>query len=128
MPIVLRDVLEAYVRQSEPNPARLLFATRTGKPHSANKVVQRKLWPILDALKIPHCGFHAFRHAASTLLIDLGASPTTVQAQMGHSDARITLDAYSHTVEKSQRAAVEQLAKIVMPNDAKSGVPSKWIQ
>ena len=128
MPNALRDVLQHYLKQWKPNPAQLLFATRNGKPHSANKVVQRKLWPILDALKIPRCGFHAFRHAASTLLIDLGASPKTVQAQLGHSDASITLDAYSHTVEKSQRADVERLAEILMPNDAKLGVSTKWIQ
>ena len=102
MPDVLRDVLQSYLHLWKPNPAHLLFATRTGKPHSANKVVQRKLWPILDALKIRRCGFHAFRHAVSTLLIDLGASPKTVQAQLGHSDASITLNTYSHTIEASR--------------------------
>ena len=106
----------------------MLFATRNGTPHSANRIVQRKLWPILDVLKIPRCGFHAFRHAASTLLIDLGASPTTVQSQLGHSDPRITLAAYSHTVEKSQPDAIEKMANIVMPNDAKPEINGKWIQ
>lgn len=127
MPDALRDVLQSYLRQMRPNPARLLFSTRSGKPHSANKVVQRKLWPILDALKIPRCGFHAFRHTASTLLIDLGASPKTVQAQLGHSDAITTLG-YTHPVEKSRRDAVEQLAKILMPNDAQPGCSTEWIQ
>jgi len=111
----------AYLQKWKPNPARLLFVTRTGKPHSAN----------LDSLKIPRAGFHAFRHAASTLLIDLGASPATVQAQLGHSDPRITLSAYSHTVDKSQREAVERLAEILIPKDAKSaetGTVGKWIQ
>jgi len=128
IPDILRTTLESYLLKWKPNPSRLLFATRAGKPHSANKVVQRKLWPILDALKIPRCGFHAFRHAASTLLIDLGASPKTVQAQLGHSDASITLDTYSHVVDASRRDAVERLARILMPNDAKSGVSTKWIQ
>jgi integrase len=128
MPDVLRDSLESYLRQWKPNPARLLFATRTGRPHSANKVVQRKLWPILDALGVPRCGFHAFRHTASTLLIDLGASPKTVQAQLGHSDSSTTLDAYAHTVEASRREAVERLARILMPNDAKPGRSTEWIQ
>jgi integrase len=128
MPNVLKDALASYVRDWNPNSSRLLFATRTGTPHSANKVVQRKLWPILDALKIPRCGFHAFRHSASTLLIDLGATPTTVRAQLGHSDVRVTLESYSHTVEKSQREAVERLAGILMPNDAKSKDAAEWIQ
>lgn len=131
IPDILCDALMAYLRKWKPNPARLLFVTCTGKPHSANKVVQRKLWPVLDSLKIPRAGFHAFRHAASTLLIDLGASPATVQAQLGHSDPRITLSAYSHTVDKSQREAVERLAEILIPKDAKTaetGTVGKWIQ
>jgi integrase len=128
IPDILCDVLRVYLRQWKPNTARLLFATRSGKPHSANKIVQRKLWPILDKLGIPRCGFHAFRHTASTLLIDVGASPASVRAQLGHSDVRTTLDAYSHTVEQSQRNAVERLARILMPDDANSGVPSKWVQ
>jgi integrase len=131
IPGILCDILRAYLREWKPNPSRLLFATRTGKPHSANKVVQRKLWPILNSLKIPRAGFHAFRHAASTLLIDLGASPATVQAQLGHSDPRITLSAYSHTVDKSQREAVERLAQILIPKDAKTletASSGMWIQ
>jgi integrase len=131
IPEILCDGLKAYLREWKPNPSRLLFATPTGKPHTANKVVQRKLWPILDSLKIPRAGFHAFRHAASTHLIDLGASPATVQAQLGHSDPRITISAYSHTVNKSQREAVERLAQILIPNDAKTVVPTnsgEWIQ
>ena len=131
IPDILCEVLMAYLREWKPNPARLLFVTRTGRPHTANKVVQRKLWPILDSLKIPRAGFHAFRHAASTLLIDLGATPATVQAQLGHSDPRITLSAYSHTVGKSHREAVERLARILIPKDAKAVAPTsagKWIQ
>lgn len=132
IPEILCDVLKTYLREWKPNPARLLFATSTGKPHSSNKVVQRKLWPILDALQIPRAGFHAFRHAASTLLVDLGATPATVQAQLGHSDPRITLSAYTHAIDKSQREAVERLAeRILIPNDAKTALPAisgKWIQ
>lgn len=131
MPDALRETLQIHLRTWKPNPARLLFATRTGRPHSANKVVQRQLWPILDALKIPRCGFRAFRHAASTLLIDLGASPKTAQAQLGHSDASITLDTYSHVVDASRRDAVERLARILIPNDAKTEVAAssdEWIQ
>jgi hypothetical protein len=53
-------------------------------------------------------------------LVDLGATPATVQAQLGHSDPRITLSGYTHAVEKSQREAVERLAEILISNDAKT--------
>ena len=38
-----------------------LFATRNNRPPSSNKVVEYRLWPILDALDIPRRGLHAFR-------------------------------------------------------------------
>jgi len=88
------EVLESW----KPNLEGLLFATRKGTPLGANNVVQRQLWPILDALKISRCGLHAFRHTHSSLLLDVGAPASVAQAQLGHSDARITLDVYSHVV------------------------------
>jgi integrase len=87
-----------------------------------------RLWPILDALKIPHCGLHAFRHFHSTMLLELGAAPQVAQAQMRHSDPRITLEVYSHVVGDSQRNAVEKVAEIVAPIGPKSDASGKWIQ
>jgi integrase len=128
VPDILSAVLRSYLRVWIPNPSRLLFATKTGLPHSANKVVQRKLWPILDALEIPQCGFHAFRHTASTLLVDAGAPVTVTQAQLGHSDPRTTLGIYSHVVPESQRSAMDKLARILMPDDATQEGTGKWVQ
>jgi hypothetical protein len=55
-------------------------------------------------------GFHAFRHAVASELIDSGAPITVVQAQMRHSDPRITLGLYGHVIPQSQRDAVGGLA------------------
>jgi integrase len=49
---------------------------------SANKVVQRKLRPILDKLKIPRCGLHAFRHTHSSLLVE-GGAPVSLKRNCG---------------------------------------------
>jgi integrase len=68
----------------------LLFTNRRKRPFSANKLREKKLRPLLMALGIPLAGFHAFRHAVATTLIDRGASITTVGAQLRHSDPRIT--------------------------------------
>ena len=111
MPEPLAARLENYLRNWRPNPARLLFATSRNKPISANNVVQRKLWPILDQLGIPRCGLHAFRHTHASLLVGMGAPVTVAQAQLGHADARITLGIYSHVIGDAQRQAVERVAK-----------------
>lgn len=119
-PVAMPDALAGMLRENlaawKPNPQGSLFATRTGTPHSANKIVQRKLWPILDALKIPRCGFHAFRHCHASLLIDVGANPKVTQQQMRHSDARITLEAYAHVIGDAQRQAVDKVGDMLWPD------------
>jgi integrase len=118
MPEALAAMLKEYLQSCwRENPEQWLFANRHKRPYSADKVVMFKLWPILDALKIPRCGLHAFRHFHSSMLLEVGASPKVAQAQLRHSDARITLEVYSHIVDESQRKAVERVAERVAPRE-----------
>ena len=98
------------------------------QPFSADKVVMQKLWPLLDALKIPRCGLHAFRHFHASMLLELGAAPQVAQAQMRHSDPRITLEVYGHVVGESQRQAVDRVAEILAPIGPKTDESEQWIQ
>ena len=70
---------------------------------------------MLDKLKIERCGLHAFRHTHSSLLLETGASPTVAQAQLRHSDPRITLGIYGHIIGDSQRNAVDRVARLFGP-------------
>lgn len=128
LPGPLADILRRYLESWTPNPMRLLFANRIGRPYSANKVVQRKLWPILNSLGIPRCGLHAFRHTHSSLLIELGAPISVAQEQLRHSDPRVTLGIYSHVVGDSQRNAVERLAELLRPVAPKSVGAGQYLQ
>ncbi len=113
MPQLLVTVLKKYQTQWKPNPQGFLFVTRNGRPPSSNKVVEYHLWAILDALEIPRCGLHAFRHSHTALLLDSGATPKVVQRQLRHADARTTLEIYGHVIGEAQREAVEKVASIV---------------
>jgi len=110
IPQPLIDMLKEYRTQWKPNPKGFLFVTRNGRPPSSNKVVEYHLWTILDALGIPRCGLHAFRHSHTSLLLHSGATPKVVQTQLRHSDARTTLEIYGHVVGDAQREAVEKVA------------------
>jgi integrase len=91
--------------------AGLLFVNRAGRPYtSSGKVVQKRLWPLCDALKIPRAGFHAFRHMHATVLLETGATPKVAQRQLRHADSRVTLDHYAHLIDSSHREAVERAA------------------
>jgi integrase len=89
----------------------LLFVNKAGRPYtSSGKVVQKRLWPLCDALKIPRAGFHAFRHMHATVLLETGATPKVAQGQLRHADSRVTLDHYAHLIDSSHREAVERAA------------------
>jgi integrase len=112
MPPTLESRLKTYLtsKHHRTNDLGLLFINRRGRPYSANKLREKKLRPLLAELGIPLAGFHAFRHAVATELIDRGAPITVVQAQMRHSDARVTLGLYGDVIPQSQRDAMNGLA------------------
>jgi integrase len=116
IPAALTAILKEYQAQWKPNPQGFLFATRNGRPPSSNKVVEYHLWAILDALGIPRCGLHAFRHSHTALLLDSGATPKVVQRQLRHADARTTLEIYGHVVGDAHREAVEKVATVLDAN------------
>jgi integrase len=115
IPEALASVLRNYRARWKPNPRNLLFVTRNGRPPSSNKVVEYHLWALLDALGIPRCGLHAFRHSHTAMLLDSGASPKVAQRQLRHADARTTLEIYGHIIGDSHREAVEKVADKVGP-------------
>jgi integrase len=127
MPEALEVMLRAYLLKWQPNPNKLLFVNRRNNPYSENKVVQKRLWPILDELKIRRCGMHAFRHAMASLLLSTGASPKIAQEQLRHADPMTTMRMYVHTVDQDQRKAVEKVAGILRPNATKAEAKSQYI-
>jgi integrase len=127
LPDALVEILKQFLRTWRETPERWLFVNNRTRPYSADKVVTLKLWPILDALKIARCGLHAFRHFHASMLLELGAAPQVAQAQMRHSDPRVTLEVYGHVVGESQRKAVERVAEILAPVGPKTNDSEQWI-
>ncbi|MCU1342356.1 MAG: integrase family protein, partial [Candidatus Acidoferrum typicum] len=111
MPDELGKRLQNFLQhQWRDNPSGFLFVNRNGNTHAIGKVVQYSLWPSQDACGIPRSGLHAFRHQIASELLEGGAAPSVVQKQLRHSDARVTLDRYSHVIGDAQRVAVSSLA------------------
>ncbi len=127
IPEPLRVILADYLSNWKPNAAGLLFATRSGRPHTTNKVNEYRLHPLLKKLGIPACGLNGFRHTHASLLVSLGASPVVAQRQLRHADPMTTLRNYTHIVGPEQREAAERVAEILRPNAAKSDGETKWL-
>jgi integrase len=128
MPEALATILKAYLEKWQANPEGFLFLNRNGRPYAQSKVVEYGLWPVLTRLKIERAGMHAFRHCHASLLMDVGANPAVTKEQMRHSDARITLETYSHVIGDSQRNAVDKVGEILRPDAPKPETSGEWIQ
>jgi len=120
-------VISIVVCRTRPAVERLDSSTREIETIWEWKVVQKRLWPLCDVLKIRRAGFHAFRHMHATLLLETGATPKVAQRQLRHADSRVTLDHYAHLIDSSHREAVERAAAFLDRSGPKiEGWWSRW--
>ena len=59
---------------------------------------------------------HSFRHTHATTLIENGATPKGVAGRLGHRDAVITQNLYTHNTEKLQKDTAAVFEKIMQTN------------
>lgn len=128
IPGPLRSILTDHLANWKPNATRLLFATRSGRPHTTNKINEYRLHPLLRKLGIPPCGLNAFRHTHASLMLLLGASPVVTQRQLRHTDPLTTMRNYAHLIGPEQRAAAEKVAGVLRPDAPKSASDTEWLQ
>jgi integrase len=113
----LAEHLRGHLKSWRPNRLGLLFATKKGTPWDADVVRKRKLYPLLEDLKIERCGFHAFRHGNETVMDGEGVPMATRQNRLGHSDARTTMK-YTHVISEDGRKIATRLGALLAPAPA----------
>lgn len=74
---------------------------------------RRALRALLKAIGV-RARFHDLRHTCATLLLVQGVNPRVVQAILGHSSVRLTLDIYSHLLPGLQRDAMNRLDDLLL--------------
>ena len=109
---ILKEHLATTYRE---NPLGLVFSTQAGRPVSQGYILDGKLYPLLDKMKIPRHGFHAFRHTATSLLIEEGVPIPLVQAIVGHANPETTLGIYAHVIRPEHREAMQKLSNTLCP-------------
>ena len=89
-------------------PDAFIFASERGTPLRPNNILRRHHYPLLDSLKIPHGGLHAFRHASASFIDTLNVPMVIRQKRLGHADINTTMK-YTHSVTEEERRVSEQL-------------------
>ena len=108
--------------------ADLVFGNRGGKPLRESKVLRNVLQPAAEKAGLGRVAWHQFRHIHSSLLNDLRVPVKIAQEQLGHASIQTTLNICTHVVDRSHRAAIEQLERQLfptVPTSAESTDPRK---
>lgn len=104
--------LEKKMRlQNKYTDLNLVFCAKLGG-YLAFSSVRTSLNTILVQNKINHFKIHSLRHTYATRLFELGESPKTVQALLGHSDITMTMNIYTHVLKDISAASARKIESL----------------
>ncbi len=119
-PHAITSLKEHRDRSARKSDDDLVFPNKSGEPLRESKLLERVLQPAAERGGIGRVTWHQFRHIHSSLLNDLRVPVKIAQEQLGHASIQTTLNIYTHGVDASHRAAVEQLEQQLFPTVPKS--------
>ena len=117
-----RVVLDSLsrIRPAVANPDDLVFHSGRGTPFNPENVRNRVLHPACDRAGIPRVGWHTFRYTYATWADPTGESIKALQAQLGHTDSRLTLSVYTQPQPVAQRQLALKISRVLLPIAAES--------
>ena len=95
----------------------LVFPHISGGPLDHGILLRSGFYPALRRAKLRRIRFHDLRHTFASLLIAANVHPKRIQALMGHSTIRTTLDTYGHLMRDHDDHTAEKLAALISGNN-----------
>ena len=115
-----------HSRRVIPLPKQILTLLKDVKKHSECEYIiadddkpvfvrsyQRTFELILKKLKISHKGFHSLRHTFATRAMECGVDAKTLSELLGHKNATITLNRYTHSLLEHKVDMMNRLGKLL---------------
>jgi len=91
----------------------LVFPNGAGNPENHGNVLRRGFYPALRRAGLRRIRFHDLRHTFASFLIAKNVHPKRIQALMGHSSIKVTMDTYGHLMRESDNEAAEKIADLI---------------
>ena len=82
--------------------------------HPTGKLIMRGA--VAKCLRVEGLNAHSFRHTHATQLIESGVEAKAVAGRLGHADASITQNLYTHNTLKLQEKAAAVFKEILQTN------------
>lgn len=102
------EALERWRPDCPAGELGLVFPNGRGNPETCGNIMRRIYYPlqleagITDRDGKPKYGFHALRHACSSLMIEQGWPVKKIQTVLGHRSIVMTLDVYGHLFTRTK--------------------------
>lgn len=90
---------------------RLVFCSETGSPILATRL-RLMFYEVLEAADLPRMRWHDLRHSTASILATWGVHPKVVQAILGHADASLTIQTYTHADMQAIRDAADRMGTL----------------
>ena len=94
------------------NACSQAFTNTLGAPIAFEGFGRRDWSRLVKAAGLPHTHFHCLRHSYASLLINRGADWKTVATRLGHKNAAMTLNIYTHVVNGEADTTADMLADL----------------
>ncbi len=85
-----------------------VFTKQTGGPYHPQQL-SRSLGRTTAELGLPRLTAHGLRHTCATVMLSSGVAPKVAAERLGHADASLFLNLYSHVTPTMQREAAERI-------------------
>jgi len=109
-------VLRRQLLARKPNDLGLVFTSPRGELLNDDNFRHRVFRPAVRRTRLTGFRFHDLRHTYAALMVAVGAHPKYLQAQMGHSSIRVTLDLYGHLFPDANRGVLDALDALTAPS------------
>ena len=116
LPTFLLKELKVWRLACPHSPYDLVFPNLNGQPMSHTNLLARGFFPALKRAHLRKIRFHDLRHTFASLMIANGEDIVRVSRLMGHANASITLNVYSHMLPREHDPSGDRLAAWVFGN------------
>lgn len=113
--IPLSTQMLLLLREIKMNNLSDFVIAKNNKPISI-RTYQRSFECLLNAIGIPHRNFHALRHTFATRAVECGVDVKTLSEILGHKNATITLNRYTHSLLDHKRNMMNRIGKLSVIN------------
>jgi integrase len=130
-PWLVEELVEHRMRSKFTSPTDLVFATRNRTRRQRSNISRQILAPAIEAADkkrakegrapITKVTNHSLRRTFCALLYEAGATPPSVMAQMGHTDAKLALEVYAKVMERKRDTGARMDALVRGPVLAGNG-------